>query len=224
MSCAKPAWKPALAALLLGLAGAGALASDARASVLVFDDVAGAIAGDPQGTIPNGYGGFNWSSFGFIDGAVVHPGSGYENGTVSGSYVGFNEFANVATVSDTSFIFVGVYLTAAWNDGLNIQVEGLNGGIVLFDTGLSPLVVDTCPGTAPGLPCITPSPTFFNFGWTGIDELRFTASGGTNAGLGGSGAHFAMDDFTFETLPEPSATGLVAAGLLLLGALRSRVF
>jgi len=184
----------------------------ATANVVTFEDVPGAPVGVPQGTIPDGYKGFSWSSFGFMDGSVVYPRgpaepkSGYEVGAVSGSYVAFNDFANVATVSDGLFTFEEVWLTAAWNEGLSIDIEGLQLGILLFSTTV---IVDPY------------NPVLFQLDWIGIDELKFTASGGTNAGLGGSGAFFAMDDFTFTPLPEPSAAALAGVALA-LAALRRR--
>ena len=182
--------------------------TSARATVLTFDD----ISTSTLGTIPNGYGGFVWSDFGFIDGFSVFPGSGFDNGTVSGSYTSFNELAQVATINDAEFTFVSAYFTSAWNTELSINLEAFQLGVKLFET-ITPLVVDPF------------APTLFTFNWSGIDELLITSSGGPYAGLGGSGAIFAMDDFSFEmvTAPEPAAPVLVAAGLLVLAALRRRV-
>ena len=199
ISCAKWLSSLAISALLLSPW------ATATANVITFEDVPGALLGQTLGTIPDGYKGFAWSSFGFMDGAALNPGSGYEFGTVSGSYIAFNEFADVATVNDSLFTFEEVWLTAAWNDGLSITIEGLQLGNTLFSTTVQ---VDHF------------FPVLFQFDWIGINELQFTSSGGINAGLGGSGAHFAMDDFTFTPLPEPPAAPLAGVGLLLLAALR----
>lgn len=189
----------ALLALTLSLAP-----SRAAAVLLIFDDIPAAVGGSPQGTIPDGYGGLVWSSAGFIRGSTQHPGSGFENGAVSGSYVAYNEFAAVTVVNGGLFRFQSAYFTAAWNNDLELDVEGYQGGSLLF-TLPSPLIVDPT------------APTFRAFNWAGIDELRISASGGTNAGLGGSGAFFAMDDFSFDVvIPEPSTGLLAAAGVMLL--------
>ena len=156
----------------------------AGAGVATFDDVTtGELA-----TIPDGYHGFDWDSFGALAGARQHPGSGYENGAVSGEYVAFNQYAEVATASDGTFDFSGAYLTAAWNNGLSIQVDGYMAG---SPTRTRTVVVDTT------------GPTWFQFDFLGIDELKFASSGGINAGLGGSGKHFAMDNFTYSGATPP---------------------
>ncbi|MBN3899911.1 MAG: hypothetical protein HWQ41_32980 [Nostoc sp. NOS(2021)] len=43
-------------------------------------------------------------------------------------------------VSDSVFDFNSAYLTAAWNDGLSVTVEGLNRGATLYS---KTVVVDT---------------------------------------------------------------------------------
>lgn len=182
-----------------------ASATQSRATVLTFDDISTASID----TVPNGYGGFNWSQMGYLNGPINSPGSGYEYGVVSGEYVAFNEFENVATVTDGTFDFIGAYLTGAWNDGLSVEVEGYYLGSLLY----SQTVVTTAY-----------SPTWFSFNYTGVDELRFSSFGGVDQGFGGGGTHFAMDNFTF-VVPEASPMVLLIGAGVVIGVfgLRHRI-
>jgi len=92
---------------VLVVCGFGASAN-AVVTVLTFDDVTGANID----LIPDGYGGLNWDNMAVLDAPVLHPGSGYENGLVSGDYVAFNNAELVATVTESPFNFIGAYLTA----------------------------------------------------------------------------------------------------------------
>ena len=126
-----------------------------------------------------------------------HAGSGYDTGTVSAPFAAFNAFADPAVVSDGVFDFAGAYLTAAWNNGLNIRVQGYLGTTEIY---AQTVTVDTT------------GPTWFDFNYYGIDSLRFSSSGGTNAGLGGAGEHFAMDNFTVVPVPGAALLGILGLG------------
>ena len=162
-----------LAAFLTVLVAASASPAD----VLTFDDIGSG------GWIHDGYGGLNWEMFAYRDSTTKPPESGYVNGTISGDFVALNGSGLVATASDGLFTFNGAYLTAAWNNGLNISVQGLKGEVILYTQDV---VVDTT------------GATWFDFNYTDIDKLVFSPSGGVNAGVGGSGTHFVMDNFTYN--------------------------
>ena len=171
--------------------GIGAVA---QATVLTFDDIA-PISNYDQ--IPNGYGGFNWDNFGYLNGSGTGSSlTGYDNGRVSGDYVSFNLFGDPALVSDSIFDFNSAYLTAVWNDGLSITVEGLKSGATLYS---KTVVVDTT------------QPTLVNFDYFGVDELKFTSFGGVEPDYlkqKGNGIQFTLDNFTFNekvtSVPEPT--------------------
>jgi hypothetical protein len=156
--------------------------------------------------LANGYAGLNWNNFGALDTTPFAANTGYHNGTVSGSFVGFNRFGDPASFSSaTTFNLTSLYLTAAWNNGLNVQIVGNLGATTLFSTNV---VVDTT------------AATFFLLNYTGIDSVTFISSGGSNADLGGSGTHFALDNVQLNgtsPVPEPSTYGLVGA-IALVGA------
>jgi len=190
----------------------------ANAAVLTFDDLFGG-GGQP---LPIGYYGFNWNNMGAADTVYVangYPTNGYTNGMVSPNNVAYNLLGNPASVySNTQFDFNGAYLTAAWSNGLNINVKGYNGATLLYDTTI---VVDTF------------APTFFNFNYLGVTKVDFNSFGGTNAGYmpgyTGSATHFAMDNFTYNSslVPEPSTLLLLGSGMvgmLGFGMTRSRKF
>lgn len=193
-------------AALMALGTTGA----AQAAVLTFDDVSNTSSFD---SIYNGYGGFNWNNF-LVENGTSLPvtGTGYDNGRVSGDYTAFNGFGQLAILSNSVFDFNGTYLTGAWHDGLSIVVEGLKNGSSLYS---KTVVVDTT------------GPTWFDFNFLGIDQLKFTSFGGVNPGFsGGDGTQFAMDNFTFnetKSVPEPTTTlGLLALGALGAGSMLKR--
>ncbi|MBN3872426.1 PEP-CTERM sorting domain-containing protein [Nostoc sp. JL33] len=181
----------AIAATVIVL-GIGAVA---QATVLTFDDIAPISYYEP---IPNGYGGFNWDNFYYVNGSSSKvTRTGEDNGRVSGDYVAFNGFGNPALVSDSVFDFNSLYLSATWNNGLSVTVQGLKSGATLYS---KTVVVDTT------------QPTLVNFDYFGVDELKFTSFGGVEPDYliktGGGGTQFALDNFTFNekvtSVPEPT--------------------
>jgi hypothetical protein len=69
-------------------------------------------------------------------------------------------------------------------------------------------------------------PQFINIGFTGVDRVEFSISGGTPAaGLGGAGDYFAADDLDVTVtpgVPEPATWALMLMGFGGLGALLRR--
>lgn len=171
------------------------LTISSQAAVLTFDDITTTTSYDlPIDT----YGGLTWNNLGVVS-ANYNPSSGYNNGTVSGDYAAFNGSSYPLTVTGAVYNFIGAYLTGAWNDGLNIDVVGKLNGVELYNQSIT---------------VNTTSATWFEFNFLGIDELIFTSSGGIDAGFSGSGTHFAMDNFTYSTVPVPAAVWLFGSGLL----------
>ena len=195
-------FKKILGTITIGLS----IASSAHAILINFDSGLSDLS-----LIPNGYGGLTWSNFAASDTSTYTSPNGYINGVVSPQYVAFDAFGSPATFSSaTPFTFNSAYLTAAWNNGLNVQVDGYLGTTLVHSLSL---VLDT---TGPALE---------QFNWANIDSVTFTPSGGTPAGYNGAGTHFAMDNLTINdarTVPEPASIALVGLGLFGLGLSRRK--
>ena len=198
-----------LAALAL-LLSAAALPSGVQAAVITFDD----LACLPDIAIPNGYAGLNWSNFYCGDGTdPTYIPSGYFNGIVSGKNVAYNASANPATFTITApggakFNLNSVYLTAAWNDNLNVQIVASRNG-----TTLTPLDY-TVQATGPTQ--VTPA-------LVNIDQVVFSSSGGTtHPGYTDGGPLFVMDnlDISFGPIVTTNpATAITATGATLNGSI-----
>lgn len=183
-----------LTALAIGFLGT---AAQANAAVIDFED----IAPNPYLPAPDGYHGFNWASgFGDIyvlNGPAVAPGSGYDNGSVSGAYVAYNAGgaspSNIDLAGAGTFDFNGAYFTAAWFNQV-ISFQGFNNSVLMYTS--APYAINTA------------TPIWIGFNWTGIDRLTISSSQDW----------WVMDDFTYNTqnipaTPEPSTLLLLASGL-----------
>ncbi len=189
-------------------------ASTRSQTVITFDDMSIISNGVPLETvITNGYQALNWENFytenGLYD-AKKFGTNGYYYGVLTISNVAYNGGGTPAEVDSSSanFNFQSAYLTGAFNSNLNIEVQGFRGGTPLYDT--------TVVASAT-------SPTLFTFNYLDIDRLTFNSSGGQSAGFPvGGGEQFAMDNLTFEFVPEPSSLLLATTGALLLCPLLKR--
>jgi hypothetical protein len=184
----------------------------AQTEIITFDDLVPSLLGPEhnfEGIIPDGYDGLRWDNFGVSDTTENLTPSGYQNAVVSPDNVAFNVKRNPALLSDGSFNFNGsfnlnsAYLTAAWNNGLQVEVQGFVGTALIYDNTYT---------------VNTTGPTLVNFNYLGVDEVNFISSGGTpNPAYapGGEGTQFAMDNLSI-TVPEPSAFAYIESAIMLL--------
>ncbi len=202
----KPILVLAVAVVMLGFVPCVA----AAATVLTFDSLpAPTLHGSEYWEyIPDGYGGLDWSTdFRYYNTTTWYNPSGYANGVVSGAQAAFNAYASTVWATNGVFDFNSAYLTAAWNDNLNITVEGWLGASLVYTQTVVAQV----------------TATLFAFDYLGIDRVEFNSFGGTNHGFGWSGTHFAMDDMTITSvIPVPGALllGAIGACFGVLGARR----
>jgi hypothetical protein len=175
------------------------------ATVLTFDDLP---VSSYYSIVPNGYGGLQWYEFGIIDpqNYPMSPG-GYLNGMVSARNVAFNAFGTSdgamrgsIYLPTSRFDLNSAYLTAAWNDGLQMTALGFVGGSLTYSNTYT---------------LTTTSPTLIDFNFLQIDRVDFISSGGTPHGYNAGGTQVAFDNLAV-TVPEPASAGLLGLGAALI--------
>jgi len=177
-------------------------------TVINFDD----MSTSTNAVITNGYHGLIWTNFDIINAPLFTKTAGpngYNYGMVTASNVAFN-FGGIPAEIDsfsTNFNFSSAYLTGVWRSNLNIEVQGFGGTNLLYDTIVVPNATN---------------PTLFTFNYLNINRLTFNSFGGQPAGFAGLGAQFAMDNFTFEFVPEPSTLLLATLAVVMLWPILKR--
>lgn len=167
--------------------------------LITFDDLS---LRTYAGKIPNGYAGLQWDNFG-VAAPQDYPFDpvGILNGMVSPRHVAFNASAKSDGTTTGGFHSLGflfdfnsAYLTAAWNDGLQVEALGFVGGIL------------KCSSTHT---LNTTGPTLVNFNYHGIDRVEFISYGGVPHGNpGGGGTQTAMDNMVIA-VPEPNTISVL---------------
>ena len=110
--------------------------------------------------------------------------SGYHVVTCSGSYVVYSLSNTVATITrvpnGTTFTMNSFLATAAWDDNLNLTINGSLSSAVIHTTSLILQVFNI---------------TLVELNWSGIDTLTIKSSGGTlDPNVPGGGTQVAIDN------------------------------
>jgi len=182
------------------------------AATLTFEGLPEPPGGDSL-PIPSNYGGLQWTNFSYLNAVTytsVFGTSGYTFATVSSPHVAFNANGGPASfVSATSFNLDSAYLTGAWNDGLQVEVQGFAGSTLTYDR------IYTVNSTAQ---------SFIVFDYVGVNRVTFNSFGGVAHGYPrGRGTHFAIDNLTINAVPEPSDWALIVLGVVGLALRRERL-
>jgi uncharacterized repeat protein (TIGR03803 family) len=152
--------------------------------LITFDDLPYRIL-----PVPAGYGNLTWSNFDYLNGVVSRP-SGFNTGVVSLPKIAYNNGGTPAAISASSpFALFSAYLTAGFNDNLQVEALGYNGSTLSYDNTY------TLSAT---------NPTLIPFNYVGVTSVQFISSGGTpHRGYIGSGAEFIMDNVSAFVQPVP---------------------
>ena len=186
--------------------------SPVSATVITFDNIP--LNNGTGVFLANNYQGLVWSNCAVVNG-ILSPNNpppitnGFYYGVVSSSNVAVLAYNGTSEIDSpgTNFNFLSAYFTGGWNSNLNIEVQGFNGTNLLYDTTVVASATN---------------PTLFTFNYLDVNRLSFIGSGGQSAFDGIVDSAFAMDNFTFEFVPEPSPLLLTAAAALLLWPLLKR--
>ena len=190
--------------ILIGLGLAFAPLAGARGATMVlgFDDLNTA-----NSVVPNGYGGLSWQGLQYastLPEYLRYPGgfplTGYDYGTVSFPNIAWGEGFGSVYTQGTPFDVLSVYMTAAFTDGLVVQVQGFGAArSQVYDRSFT-------------LNHVTP--TFAQLDFFGVYEVDFT--------FVGVDPWFALDDLTVR-IPAPEPASITLLGVVALaGWQRSR--
>ena len=199
--------------LLASCLVAAAWAMPAEAITIGFDDITFPGTNEP---VPDGYDGFTWGNLSVVNGPQAASfygafgGNGYTNNIVSPPNAIYNGFGSTASITQggVPFDLVSFDLGAAWRIGLQVTVTGLLAGQIVDQTTLS---VDA---TGPA--------TLETFGWSDIDQVEFSSTGGDYAGYALNGSQFVLDNLTVTPVGEPPSLVLLGTALVAGGAVRRR--
>ncbi len=153
--------------------------------LITFDDLI-----DTSLQVPAGYHNLTWSNFYYLNGVTYGEQSGFAAGEISTNNVAYNNGGTLAAiVSSAQFNLLSAYLTAAWDDNLQVEVRGYNGSALNYDNTY------TLSAT---------NPTLISFNYAGVTLVQFTTSGGVHhTGYSGNGSEFVMDNVNLAPTPLP---------------------
>lgn len=175
-----------------------------------------------------GYGNLRWSQNGNInDFRVVeaagflarNPGvpanNGITHGLVSGSWVAINGgggdvWFETLNPSAPHFNLDSAYMSAAYYNGLQVDISGYRNGVQVYSMTTTPLSYNA------GL---------VTFNWSDVDKVLFHSQQNSGTVIDNQSTYnhaFVMDNLSITPVPEPDRAAMLLAGLGLMAAVARR--
>ena len=152
--------------------------------------------------IPRSFAGLDWDYLEVINSGSSTIESGYKTDLISSPNVIYNPNGEIETISDKNgtFDLISAYMSAAWLDGLKVEVQGFNNHKMIYDNTYS----------------LNPKETQrIRFNYYNIDQVTFIPSGGTanpqfTDPFNNSHEEFVIDDLRVggNLLASTTSTGL----------------
>jgi len=139
--------------------------------------------------VPASYDNLTWSNFYYLNGVVGRT-SGYTAGMISTPKVAYNGNGAPASISAAGpFVLYSGYVTAAWDDNLQLEVQGFNGQTLTYDTTYTLSATNA---------------TLIELNYVGVTSVQFITSGGVHhRGYNGAGSEFVLDNVSAFVAPIP---------------------
>lgn len=175
-----------------------------------------------------GYGNLKWSQNGNVNdfravqasgflarNAGAPANNGITNGLVSGSWVATNGGGGdvwFETLNPTAdhFNLDSAYMSAAWYNGLKVDIAGYSNGVQIYSMTTNPLSFNA------GL---------VTFNWSNLDKVMFHSQQDSGTVIDNQSTYnhaFVMDNLSITPVPEPESFGMLLAGLGLMGGIIKR--
>ena len=175
-----------------------------------------------------GYGNLKWAYNGNInDFRVVeaanfltrNPGTpannGISNGLVSGNWVAMNAgggdvWFEKLNASAQNFNFDSAYMSAAWYNGLKVDITGYRDGVAVYSSTTGPLGYNA---------------SLQMFNWTNLDKVTFHSEQNSGTVIDNKSTYnhaFVMDNLSVSAVPLPGSSALLLTGLALMGLITRR--
>lgn len=175
-----------------GKAGKSAKCSKSGTSTIDFDDFF--ISVGSVIPIPTNYRGFEWDNMLALRGNL-HPNSGYFQGNISPENLAFVFSGSTGAMqSTTPFSVVSLHVTPAWNKDMVLRIQAFRGDTLVgeFVDTLGHPIDDYPSSSFISLEAFSKNNPAQDF--ADINRLTLVATGGTDAGLVGSGTQLAVDN------------------------------